>query len=224
MSIKISRRLNEILKFINYGDKIIDVGTDHGKIILYLADKGISRKIVGIDSSKLVINKLKTITSDLGFQESIKLIHQDGIRYSDIENNEVIVISGLGYIKIKKIIEESGSKNNYFILQPSKSKYNLIIDFRKFLYENSFSILQETIVEEKEINYLTIYCKKIKNKINEDDYKEKIIGSNVDFDDEKMYVKYLNKLKLNVKSNLKDGIFDKKYIIELIDVQLKKYD
>lgn len=49
---KITKRLEKIAKLVDEGKKVIDIGTDHGLVPLYLAKNEISKEILATDISK----------------------------------------------------------------------------------------------------------------------------------------------------------------------------
>ena len=56
---RLSQRLEVIYSFIREGDRVADIGSDHGYIPLKLIEDGISDYIVLVDISKDSLNKGK---------------------------------------------------------------------------------------------------------------------------------------------------------------------
>ena len=53
------KRLLDIISLIDKNKKVIDIGTDHGLVPLYLAKNGISKEILATDISEKSLDKLR---------------------------------------------------------------------------------------------------------------------------------------------------------------------
>ena len=56
---KITKRLEKIANLVEEGKSVIDIGTDHGLVPLYLAKNEISKDILATDISKKSLQKLE---------------------------------------------------------------------------------------------------------------------------------------------------------------------
>ena len=56
---KITKRLEKIANLVEEGKSVIDIGTDHGLVPLYLAKNEISNDILATDISKKSLQKLE---------------------------------------------------------------------------------------------------------------------------------------------------------------------
>src|SRR5690625_163677 len=104
---KITKRLKEIANLIDYGKSVIDIGTDHGLVPLYLAKNKISDDILATDISEKSLQKLE---SRLDNKEIIKTKVCDGLDGISIKENQVAVIAGMGAVTIIDIIKKNIDK------------------------------------------------------------------------------------------------------------------
>ncbi|MDU2202943.1 MAG: SAM-dependent methyltransferase, partial [Anaerococcus hydrogenalis] len=56
---KITKRLENIANLVEKGKSVIDIGTDHGLVPLYLAKNNISKDILATDISAKSLKKLE---------------------------------------------------------------------------------------------------------------------------------------------------------------------
>lgn len=89
----ISKRLKEVSNLIEKESSILDVGTDHGYLPLFLEENRNFEKIVATDISIDSLNKLK---SKLDKNSKIETKLQDGLEYLIDNEAEYVSICGMG--------------------------------------------------------------------------------------------------------------------------------
>ena len=160
MNLKLSKRLNKIVELCDPVDTIIDVGTDHGKVPIFLANLGIAKNIIAIDNkpgpleaceknAKLYINNPNV---------SFKTLLSNGLEKVDVSIESGIIITGMGYDNIKSIIKNINDYNyKYLILSPHTKITELIkyIDSMNIKIQN-----QESVFEDDKYYYIlkTVKC------------------------------------------------------------------
>ena len=145
---KLSKRLKAISDLIPANSKIIDVGSDHAFLDIYL-NKYKNCQCLAIDKSKYCTET--AINNAYKFEANIKAITNDGL--TDITlHNEIIVISGMGTRNIIKIL--NFDITNDLIL----SSHTNIDDLKKFLEKKEYYIYKELIIEDGK-TYNIIYAK-----------------------------------------------------------------
>lgn len=141
---ELSKRLKWIIEKLNKAEVIMDVGTDHGYIPIYLIKNNIAKKVIASDINKEPLNKAKINASLDGVVDKIDLRLGGGLSpLKDKEANGVI-IAGMGGNLIRDILENDLNKVknlDYLILQPAQNPEVL----RKYLYGNNYEILEEDI-------------------------------------------------------------------------------
>lgn len=140
----LSLRLAKIASFIKKGERVADIGTDHGYLPIYLRRENISPAVLACDIRMSPLSvAMKNVT--LSNTDGVAFRLCDGLE--GIEKNEVdtIVIAGMGGELICDILSRCGwarSSGKHFILQPMNSPEIV----REFLYKNGYSLCAEAAV------------------------------------------------------------------------------
>lgn len=141
---ELSKRLNWIIEKINKVEVIMDVGTDHGYIPIYLVKNNIAKKVIASDINKEPLKKAKINVSLDGVADKIDLRLGRGLSPLNNKEADAVIIAGMGGNLIRDILENDLNKIKnleYLILQPAQNPEVL----RKYLYNNNYEILEEDI-------------------------------------------------------------------------------
>lgn len=105
-NIKLSPRLLKVAELI-LGKTVADIGTDHGKLLIYLLKKNIIEFGIGSDVAEGPASACRKNVSLYGLSENIEIRVGDGLE--TIRENEVqtIVIAGMGGELILKILGDN---------------------------------------------------------------------------------------------------------------------
>ena len=144
---QLSNRLEALAGFIDKGDKVADIGTDHGFVPNFIVEKGISDFCIASDISENSLKKSIELTRELKNED--KIVNRTGPGLSILRKNEVddVIIAGMGGLLISEILEDDFEvvKNlKKLILQPMQAQKEL----RKYLYEKGYEITDEKIIFE----------------------------------------------------------------------------
>lgn len=156
MTKKLSLRLETIVSFVEKKDKVIDIGTDHLKVPIFLTKNNLCLLADGSDISKKAIEKLKG-NLDKELKEKINLFVSDGFEKIDLEKYNTIIISGIGAKKIINILKKSHNLNQKLILQPSIGNDLL----KKEIHLLNYELIENKEITEKERTYNIFLFKKI---------------------------------------------------------------
>lgn len=148
-------RLKMIADLVPHSDSLCDIGTDHGYVAIYLAKKGIVKKVIAADIKKgpLLQAQKNIALFDAGDMVETRL--SDG--FSAIKDNEAgcAVIAGMGGETIAAILEkEKGC--THFVLQMQTAHRQL----REYLCKNSFVIEKEAICREGRKMYTALLARR----------------------------------------------------------------
>lgn len=142
-------RLLMAASFVDNGGTVCDVGCDHGKLSLYLIQRGKAKQIIATDINEQPLQKAVDLFASHDLSNTATFLLTDGLQ--GIENTESIthvVIAGLGGHTMAQVIENAPFiKENrvQLVLLPAQSGYFI----RRYLYENGYTIKKETTVSEK---------------------------------------------------------------------------
>ncbi|MCI7238531.1 MAG: class I SAM-dependent methyltransferase [Anaerococcus sp.] len=145
------KRLEDIIRLVDKNKSVIDIGTDHGLVPLYLAKNNISTDIVATDISEKSLNKLREALDD-ELKKIIKTHVTDGFKGLEKKPNQVAIIAGMGANNIIDIINNDldfAHSLDYMILESNVNTEKL----RGFLLANNFYIERDFMSLEKEKYY-----------------------------------------------------------------------
>ncbi|MBU3142410.1 class I SAM-dependent methyltransferase [Clostridium sp. CF012] len=141
---ELSIRLKAIVSMIEECDSVIDVGTDHGYVPIYLVKNGVIKSAIASDINKGPVEKARNniIHNNASAQISCRL----GSGLSTVSKGEaqIAIIAGMGGNLIRDILEadlDVVKQFKYMILQPVQNAEVL----REYLYITGYNILDEEI-------------------------------------------------------------------------------
>lgn len=157
----LNKRLKAITELIEPCEVLMDVGSDHGFLPLYLLlNKKIKHAIIG------EINQGPLEQAKKNFRDyanlSVSYLLSDGLKQNN-QKLDAVVIAGVGYETIEHIILQDIEqfKSISQILIQSNTKNDQL---RQFLNDNHFSIIDESIVKDRKYFYPVIKVKYDQNK------------------------------------------------------------
>lgn len=213
------KRLMDIINLIDKGKNVIDIGTDHGLVPLYLAKNGISEDILATDISEKSLEKLK-LALDEDTKEIIRTKVTDGFKNIKKANNQIAIIAGMGANTIMDIIKDSldfARNLDYMILASNINTEKL----RIFLSENDFEIINDFLSYENDKYYdiiKTSYKKGKKLSLAETYYGKDDIKNRSKLLEEKLGIDY--KKNMAFKKDILEKSQDKNALLR-IDERLK---
>lgn len=147
MEIRLSKRLTALANMVTDGNRLADIGTDHGYIPIYLCQTGKIPSALAMDIGKGPLQQAQTHIAEHGLSEQIKTRLSDGMSALQFGEADTILIAGMGGGLVMKILSEGAEKltgKEELILQP-QSEIALV---REFLRVRNFQILNEDMILE----------------------------------------------------------------------------
>ena len=144
---ELSARLEAVAGMVTKGNRVCDVGCDHGYISIYLVKNGISPYVYAMDVNKGPLERAKEHIMAYGFDDKIETILSDGLTALKDRKSDALVCAGMGGKLVIKILTEGMDKvkeMGELVLQP-QSEIHLV---RAFLREQGFYIDKEDMVYE----------------------------------------------------------------------------
>lgn len=129
----ISIRLKTIASLIDYNSSVIDIGTDHAYLPIYLYLHNITKNITATDVSSNVLKISLKNLQKFNLENKIKLIKSDGFK-NIIQRYDIAVVAGMGTYNIIKILNKSDIPNT-LILQSNNNHYLLRLHFNSLGYK-----------------------------------------------------------------------------------------
>lgn len=152
---KIPERIIRIAGFIPKGTIVADIGTDHALLPVYLIQNGICPKVIASDLYPGPLETAKANVLLFGLNAFIEIRQGDGLQPLEPGEADVIVVAGMGGVKIKDILAASPDvlkSARRLVLQPQSAAGSL----RRWLLENNWSLMDEDLVLENGLFYVII--------------------------------------------------------------------
>lgn len=149
---ELSKRLDLIVNHIKDCDTLVDVGTDHGYIPIYVIKNGICKSAIASDINKDPLDKAKLNAIFEEVDEKIDTRLGGGLSTVEVNEVDACVIAGMGGNLIRDILEADKEKVKGFkflILQPAQNPEVL----REYLYTNGYEVIEEDLCIDEDKYY-----------------------------------------------------------------------
>ncbi len=144
------RRIAALASLVDKDSKVIDIGTDHAYLPIYLYEHGFTTQVTGSDVSKNVLEYGKKNLKKHNLDKKIDLILSNG--FQDTPGNyDIAVISGMGFNTIKEILSFPVLPKTIII-----SSHNDLMSLRKFMNSLNYKIDKEIFLLDKNRYYVMI--------------------------------------------------------------------
>ena len=151
MKLPLSNRLQKCCQFVHSGDRVADIGCDHGYLGIYLLENGIASSVIASDVKENPLQSAVINAHKFGVQNQISFHLSDGLRNVP-RDFDCLVCAGMGADTMISILEAAP-----WIRNP---KYRLVLqcqskrpELRKYLSSTGFSISRETLVKDGKFIY-----------------------------------------------------------------------
>jgi dinuclear metal center YbgI/SA1388 family protein len=165
--VQLGKRLKACAEFVK-GERVCDVGTDHGYLAAELLLSGRCCSAVASDINEKPLASAKATFEKYAVSDKADVILSDGLQNVPLDGVTDIVIAGMGGELISAILSRKISELTGIdlVLQPMTQAPFL----RSWLYENGFEIINEKAVTEGKHIYTVmnaVYCgeKRILNEL-----------------------------------------------------------
>jgi len=147
--LKLDPRLQAIAEYVKKGERVADIGTDHGYIPIYLVENGMSPKIFATDVNPGPLDNARSMVEAREMDKTIKLKLGNGLEPIIGENIDKVIIAGMGGFLIRDILVEGekfiSEMKPSLVLQPMVAQPEL----RKWLRENGYRVISERIAKDR---------------------------------------------------------------------------
>ncbi len=139
-------RLQAIATLVEGDSRVADIGADHGKLAVHLAQRG-TPVVIATDISADSLAKTQMLVREQGLEDRVRCRLGDGLRKLRPGEVDTLVIAGMGGPTICAILDEGRRVTDTvgkLVLQPM----NAIGTVRRWLAENGFALAGEELVED----------------------------------------------------------------------------
>ena len=152
MKLPLSERLLACAGFVAPGDRVADVGCDHGYLGIHLLTQGIASSIIASDVNEGPLQSAMHNARKFGVADKMKFYLSDGVRNVP-RDFDCMVCAGMGADTMMSIIHAAA----HWLKDP---KYRLILqcqskrpELRQWLYDEGFRINRETLAKDGKFVY-----------------------------------------------------------------------
>ncbi len=144
--IHLSDRLAAIAAQVRPGASVIDVGTDHGLLPVWLVQSGRARRVLATDIRPRPLQSAAALVERTGTGESVRLMLTDGLDGIGPADGDTIVLAGMGGETMIRILDRApwARDSACLILEPQSKRAAL----RRWLAASGWRVTSERLVED----------------------------------------------------------------------------
>lgn len=168
---KISKRLIRVANTVTPGNRVVDIGTDHGYVPIYLIKNNLAKYVIAMDINKGPLKRADENIREYGYENYIETRLSNGFEMIKSNEVDIAVIAGMGGELIKNILMNGKNIVNdlkEIVISPH-SEIDIV---RKYLHSVKFKIVSEEMLIDEGKFYTIIKAVKGKDKeYSEIEYK-----------------------------------------------------
>lgn len=151
MKLPISDRLLACANFVGRGNRVADIGCDHGYLSIHLLTEGIASSVIASDINEGPLQSAMRNARKFGVQDKIRFFLSDGVQ-SIPHDFDDLVCAGMGADTMIHILESAPWLRN--------DKYTLILQcqsktpsLRRYLSDKGWRIYEEAVLRDGKFLY-----------------------------------------------------------------------
>ena len=151
MKLPLSNRLLACCSFVTPGDRVADVGCDHGYLGIHLLTQGIASSVIASDVNEGPLQSALHNGEKYGVKEKMTFCLSDGVQNIP-RDFDCLVCAGMGADTMISILDAAPWLQNprYRLILQCQSKRP---ELRKYLYANGYAIRRETLAQDGKFIY-----------------------------------------------------------------------
>lgn len=151
MNLPLSKRLQACCDFVCAGDRVADVGCDHGYLGIHLLRSGIAHSVIAADINEMPLQSAVRNAEKFGVRDKMQFFLSDGVQGIP-HDFDALVCAGMGGDTIISILDAAPWLKNtqYRLILQCQSKTPML---RKYLAEQKFHIKLETVLRDGRFLY-----------------------------------------------------------------------
>ncbi len=151
MNISLSPRLQVCAGFISPGERVADIGCDHGYLGIYLLKKGIASSVIAADVNKEPLQCAVRNSEKFGVRDKMTFCLSDGAQ-SIPRDFDTLVCAGMGADTMVSILSAAPwlRDKRYRLVLQCQSKSPLL---RRYLSDSGWRIAEESVLRDGKFLY-----------------------------------------------------------------------
>lgn len=151
MKIPLSKRLEVVCGFVAHGDRVADIGCDHGYLSIYLLKNNIASSVIASDINEAPLKSAMHNADKFGVRDRISFYLSDGVKKLP-RDFDTLVCAGMGADTMVSILESAFwlKDEKYRLILQCQSKTPML---RKYLSDQGWRITEESVVKDGRFLY-----------------------------------------------------------------------
>lgn len=151
MKIPLSNRLLACCGFVAPGDRVADIGCDHGYLGIHLLQSGVARSVIEADINEGPLQSARDNAAKFGVKENVTFCLSDGVR-SIPREFDTLVCAGMGADTMISILSAAPwlRDSRYRLILQCQSKRP---ELRQWLNSAGYAIRRETLAKDGKFVY-----------------------------------------------------------------------
>lgn len=151
MKVPLSSRLLTCCNYVNQGDRVADIGCDHGYLGIHLLKSGIAQSIIAADINEQPLHSATVNALKFGVRDKIRFFLSNGA-VSIPRDFDTMVCAGMGADTMISILTAAPwlKSEQYRLILQCQSKIPML---RRFLQEQGWSIRRESLAKDGKFVY-----------------------------------------------------------------------
>ena len=159
MKIPLSRRLEACCDYVNQGDRVADIGCDHGYLGIYLLTRGIAKSVIAADLNEQPLHSATVNAHKFGVSDRMRFYLSNGA-VSIPRDFDTMVCAGMGGDTMISILQAAPwlRSEQYRLVLQCQSRTPML---RQWLWEQGWQIRRESLAKDGKFVYSVleaVYC------------------------------------------------------------------
>ena len=152
---QLSKRLSRVASFVTEGNRLADIGTDHGYIPIYLVKNGKVSYAYAMDINKGPLERAKEHILEEGLETKIETRLSNGLDKLYLDEADTVLIAGMGGALTIDILER-GKEVLASVKELVLSPHSEWMEVRMYLCKQGYEIVKEDMLIDAD-KYYVIY-------------------------------------------------------------------
>lgn len=151
MKVPLSARLLTCCNYVNQGDRVADIGCDHGYLGIHLLKSGIAQSVIAADINEQPLHSARVNALKFGVRDKMRFFLSNGVEGIP-RDFDTMVCAGMGADTMISILTAAPWLKNeqYRLVLQCQSKTPLL---RRWLQEQGWAIRRETLAKDGKFVY-----------------------------------------------------------------------
>ena len=146
MAIHLTPRLQSVAALVPPGARVIDVGTDHAKLPVWLVQSGQIEYAWASDIRRGPLKSAERLIHETGTEDRIHIRLTDGLQGFGPESGDTVVMAGMGGETMCSVLDAAPwTKNDTLLILEPQSKQAFL---RSWLCARGYRIIHESLVKD----------------------------------------------------------------------------